>query len=137
MKTTNENRPDSPSLASSLNAGRDVLKTAAHTPEPWIMHADSVRFPFVVQNAASQCLLETGQNGYIDPATHKANAERIVSCVNACSGMADPAAEIKALREALTCIANQESGDLGDIQFRSYVSHVARAALNGGKAVQS
>jgi hypothetical protein len=36
----------------------------------------------------------------------KANARRIVACVNACTGLADPAAEIKAMREALHHIAS-------------------------------
>lgn len=31
--------------------------------------------------------------------------ERIVSCVNACAGMSDPAAEIQALREAASCLS--------------------------------
>ncbi len=31
----------------------------------------------------------------------KANARRIVACVNACTGLADPAAEIKAMREKI------------------------------------
>lgn len=35
------------------------------------------------------------------------------SCVNACAGMADPAAEIQAMREAMTEAAEQLSGFLG------------------------
>ena len=32
---------------------------------------------------------------------HSKNADRLVACVNACAGMADPAAEIQAMREAI------------------------------------
>lgn len=40
-------------------------------------------------------------------------ANRAIACVNACAGMADPAAEIQAMREVMTEAAEQLSGFLG------------------------
>lgn len=38
---------------------------------------------------------------------------RMLSCVNSCAGMADPAAEIEAMRKVMTEAAEQLSGFLG------------------------
>ena len=38
------------------------------------------------------------------PSLH-GNGPRLVACLNACAGMADPAAEIQALREAASCLS--------------------------------
>lgn len=40
-----------------------------------------------------------GTTGHSDTAL--ANVRRIIACVNACTGMSDPSAEIKAMREAI------------------------------------
>jgi len=72
-----------------------------HTPEPWQIE----RLPGNIR------LLGKGRQFIAriegtDPKRDedKANAARIVACVNACEGMHDPAAEIKALRDALDSI---------------------------------
>ena len=73
----------------------------------------------------------------------EANAARIVACVNACAGMTDPAAQIKALRDALEdaefllrkCGNNwKEAGSMADSMKRS--ANDAREALSafGGEA---
>ena len=68
-----------------------------HTPEPWYWHENdsyceinSERDGQIADSCASSCL------GDID--LGRANASRIVTCVNACAGMEDPAAEIAELK---------------------------------------
>jgi len=68
-----------------------------HTPEPWYWHENdsyceinSERDGQIGDSCASSCL------GDID--LGRANARRIVACVNACEGMEDPAAEIAELK---------------------------------------
>ena len=80
----------------------------AHTPEPWSINAYEQwdkfgpikRASIVAQwdNRLSETLLIATVN---TTKQIEANAARIVACVNACAGMTDPAAEIKALRDAL------------------------------------
>ena len=59
-------------------------QTAKHTPtaRPWHCHIDLERFPFTVQNSNNQQIAQTGQNVYIDPGEHQANAEFICKAVN-------------------------------------------------------
>lgn len=58
-----------------------------HTPEPWYVEAN-----FIVGVLGD---IDTRVNVYDhDPG----NRDRIVACVNACAGMADPASEIAALK---------------------------------------
>lgn len=70
------------------------MSTLKHMREPWKIKA----------NFADSILI-TGPEEALDPwiaqvisTNRKANAERIVACVNACEGMEDPAAEIAALK---------------------------------------
>lgn len=59
--------------------------------EPWILTSD---FAFDVTI-----------NGKLEASFDKLElANRAISCVNACQGMADPAAEIKAMREAVNAL---------------------------------
>ena len=66
--------------------------TMKHTPGPWFEHnlaiGDGARGPFTYPLGR-------------DAETAAANASRIVACVNACEGLADPGAAIKALRASL------------------------------------
>jgi len=71
-----------------------------HTPEPWyaaggrIFYQKGERIPsdsFIAKFLASPRYAQNVKTSY-------ANAARVVACVNACAGMADPAAEIAALR---------------------------------------
>ena len=76
-----------------------------HTPEPWrlSMSGYSIKslsddMPIVANNPWGHGMTEKNATRWIE------NAERIVACVNACAGMADPVATITALREALAAL---------------------------------
>lgn len=56
----------------------------------------------------------------------KANARRIVACVNACAGMEDPAVEIAELRKAVKVLAEYVAGIEGSATF-SQVCEMQRA----------
>lgn len=84
----------------------------SHTKEPWSVN----------DNPASNYRVEifnVGQKGkprviarlpqMTDKSTPESNAARIVACVNACAGMADPAAEIARLRESDKVLLDSES----------------------------
>ena len=58
-----------------------------HTPEPWVCHEDLVYFHDVFGGFSLR--------GCPNP---EDTAHRIVTCVNACAGMEDPAAEIDELK---------------------------------------
>ena len=73
-----------------------------HTPEPWKCEGHVVYF----QNRMGGFSLR-------DCPSPEDTARRIVACVNACAGMADPAAEIAELkrqRTALECATNHFPG---------------------------
>ena len=70
-----------------------------HTPEPWKLWGDK-------EAVVMDCPLHS-KHGFIavmacnedvSAKTSSANAKRIVTCVNACAGMSDPAAEIAELK---------------------------------------
>lgn len=103
-----------------------------HTPEPW--NVDEVFWRGAIpyecpewsiqnksihdENGWSICMVQGDNNKPM-----QANAVRIVACVNACTGMADPAAEIAALRERAEKAeaerdAERERGDLLDATAR-------------------
>ena len=71
--------------------------TTKHTPEPWRIDVDPDAFTGGVHicgdsddptNGAGICGLWDGQ-AELSPSEQKANAMRIVACVNACAGMSD------------------------------------------------
>jgi len=64
-----------------------------HTPEPWRAEWQPGQTP---KHTYTHCVMY-GDDSLCDTLT-KADAERIVACVNACTGMADPAGEIQRLR---------------------------------------
>ena len=96
-----------------------------HTPEPFI---------------AEGCLISSESDGLIgsthyaamDDATMKANAARIVSCVNNCAGI-NPAA-VPGLVAALDRVAllNEHAGEIGSGMLMTIVTE-ARAALAAAK----
>lgn len=81
---------------------------AAHTPGPWVVHDDPKDgWPMIMAGGLAGRIVanvnpESCQDISSIPAFVRmpanANAARIVACVNACEGMADPAAEIAKLR---------------------------------------
>lgn len=66
------------------------------------------------------------------PTERDRNAHRIVACVNACVGMADPAAEIATLREALAELVNAHDCDMERGAVKLGIER-ARAALKGAQ----
>lgn len=87
-----------------------------HTPEPWRAEWQPGQTP---NHTYTHCVMY-GDDSLCDTLT-KADAERIVACVNACAGMADPAAEIQRLRaieKAVRKLVAETTGD--DIEKRIY-----------------
>lgn len=91
-----------------------------HTPEPWYQESDGGGS---IIAADPQCVEVIGST---DGKKWQENARRIVACVNACAGMADPAKEIAKLKaerdellaamEEISCFENGSgfSGDKAD-----------------------
>lgn len=126
--------------------------TPQHTQEPWQVirevTGEGSDYPHPL-GLKPEAMLFVGLPGLtvavIPPGlpNEEANAERIVSCVNACSGTADPLATINAMREALesslACLENldrvlhwnKQDGDHIDEAYEA--RDKCRAALNGGK----
>lgn len=76
-----------------------------HTPTPW--DADSA--PGLLQTADGRIiatLTPDAGDGLVPwtEAEQEANAARIVQCVNACEGMADPAHALRIVREELATV---------------------------------
>ena len=83
--------------AAAFNASRKT-----HTPEPWRHSADLPHHGCRLIHAADGYLVaDAGRVTKRTGDEMDSNARRIVACVNACEGMADPAVEIAALRAAL------------------------------------
>ena len=88
-----------------------------HTPEPWQQHDDH---PMYGPGYADAVWTSKGP-GYgkvcrcapYTTATPEsaANARRIVACVNACEGIADPAAALAEVREILTALLPKVEDD--------------------------
>lgn len=76
-----------------------------HTKEPWSVYSRDTFYPGIETAEFSVVIWgyegdEAGVQGHTAEEA-LANARRIVDCVNACAGMADPAAEIADLRAKL------------------------------------
>lgn len=74
-----------------------------HTPEPWGIEETRTTLwvgPLRRDGKVNTIVTDFDVNGLIEEAEarNRADAARIVECVNACAGMADPAAEIARLR---------------------------------------
>ena len=73
---------------------------ANHTPEPWELHGDTIQGapelngeqPHAVESTCVAVVLsrERGSYRHYPKERARANANRIVACVNACAGLADP-----------------------------------------------
>lgn len=135
-----------------------------HTPEPWVTgrkdmqsyHGDTGEPFSSVYREADDDRMPMGSDGFggkvriplriayiegrdIPRDEEKANADRIVACVNACAGMDDPAATIAGLRaerdglrEAMEKFERRtrQDGDMADIAGNA----LAAAALAAGQA---
>ena len=76
-----------------------------HTPEPWHIQPDP--WPPSIRDGEHGAEIAYAKSPYTNPeyrTLERANGDRIVACVNACTGLADPAAEIKAMREKIAAL---------------------------------
>ena len=70
-----------------------------HTPEPWKFWGDKEAIVMDKPLHSKHGFIAVmACNEDVSARTSSANARRIVTCVNACAGMADPAAEIAELK---------------------------------------
>ena len=78
-----------------------------HTPEPWVIYPEECGVPYIrirgsilgVRFKIANVITPTYEGAHErETAETRANAVRIVSCVNACAGMEDPMAEIAELK---------------------------------------
>jgi hypothetical protein len=67
-----------------------------HTAEPWVTNGVDIRKSEGVPMLLA--IMYTGIGAELNEYDFRANAQRIVDCVNACAGMNDPATEIATLR---------------------------------------
>ena len=81
------------------------METTKHTPEPWGLVGEPNGYTVwnVVDDGVNPgCvgrILARVCGAAVNVEEEEANGARIVACVNACAGMADPAAEIAALKQ--------------------------------------
>lgn len=103
---------------------------AEHTKEPWSVHSGDI-WQGEPDNPIVPLYREIRESWSWHQATpedeREANARRIVACVNACAGMADPAAEIASLRRYLA-FYKQSANDLA----ASLEEHARALAKTGG-----
>ena len=74
--------------------------STGHTPEPWYLQSGD--WPAWIRTARDGYVIVRAESPYFGHGAereNRANGERVVACVNACAGMADPAAEIAELRK--------------------------------------
>jgi len=67
-----------------------TTKATSHTPEPW--EADGNVILQKGDNASEPIALLVSEPGYRPVVKAQHNAARIITCVNACAGIADPSA---------------------------------------------
>lgn len=118
--------------------GDNAPASPAHTPEPWTIRT-------ATGNEGNGTYIHALTNG-TEIKQHllgktapeiNANAARICACVNACQGMHDPAAQIKALRDALAdislgVIVETGPNGLGPVRLdMAAMQAIATAALKG------
>lgn len=102
------------------------IKLNGWTPEPWKVKEHLYRTP---RDVLKDYSIE--HNGAQIMTGAKLNADRIVACVNACKGMADPKAEIAALRDTLEQIGRSACLRQFNRDKCICFSCMARAALAG------
>lgn len=91
------------------------MSNNTHTPEPWEL-AEPSEYPWKLLDEPSMQNTATilGKGGFgilCTPETNvgrRSDLERIVSCVNACAGLADPAEALRLAREALELFTRLE-----------------------------
>ena len=112
-----------------------------HTREPWIAgeYPPGARVRSYAAMSEDGALLASMQTVsiHVGKLPGKANAARIVACINACAGIEDPAAELARLRrvEGAAREVLTETVQAGEFFTQDYVSRSAldslRSALEG------
>ena len=74
----------------------DCPEEPTHTPEPWSIKYECA-LPWIL-GGVDDVVCNFDSQEYMMPLSDE-DVKRIVACVNACAGMADPAGEIRRLRE--------------------------------------
>ena len=107
-----------------------------HTPEPWVAdYRHDLETNFYSDDATGSIIggCQEYMFAHRDIEERRANARRIVTCINACAGMADPAAEIAELkrqRDELLALAERlVRWDL-DYPVNCYNGYAGLQALN-------
>jgi hypothetical protein len=77
-----------------------------HTPEPWALHESESTSAFGIYHGKKYIPIGTCQSRVSYLPEDKANAARIVACVNACEGMGDPQSTIDNMRQELQRFRN-------------------------------
>ena len=101
-----------------------------HTPGPWTTRKGNTRWS-VVGGGQYIAYAVSGTPG-LGPDGERANAERIVACVNACEGLADPAVVpelLAALKVVTECLESTRDCSLGNDPEGSAACDRARAAI--------
>lgn len=82
-----------------------------HTPEPWTYYTEPQPngCPIIGARGLMVAMLAHSVNHADQKAEAIGNADRIVSCVNACAGMSDPAEQIQGLYVARETLATVEA----------------------------
>ena len=74
-----------------------------HTPEPWQLNFPGESWTVIGANG-EEAFDDGSAGGEYAPGCTPETRDRIVSCVNACQGLDDPAAALKAAREVERCL---------------------------------
>ena len=117
-----------------------------HTKEPWDLYSehpneqwiDSIPEENPNENEEGFLILKLDSHGSaISDDEKRANAKRIVRCVNACAGIAYPEIDIKRLIEALHVLTYANSDDENDYPDKQLFDIVTRASNNGKEVLKS
>ena len=105
----------------------------SHTPEPWRAEWQPGQTP---NHTYTHCVM-CGDDSLCDTLT-KADAYRIVACVNALAGVADPAAEVakwRAIEAAASTLIQEHTGDDNEkhVYLDNWQALEAALAAKGGE----
>ncbi len=108
-----------------------------HTPEPWYIQPDP--WPPSIRDGEHGAEIAYAKSPYTNPeyrTLERANSNRIVACVNACKDLADPAAEIKAMRKVCSAALRYRNGKYsGDCERQEQAWFDVVRALDDALAV--
>lgn len=74
-------------------------KSTAHTPEPWSIRPSGNANEITILDATGHWLMHFLHNGEPHAETQKANARRIVACVNELAGVENPTGYVHRLEQ--------------------------------------